>query len=510
MEPKGQPILFTKHNGNNWRRIYFDDTSVDANADISGTYQSGNILRWVNIEGAAQGIGCNNATPYLSHLTTDGGGLECFLGTTSAWLMESSYTGNVSLYGFTSHVINVEIPAGMLFLHDGEVEASTIRDTIYISFTGVVEDSLVSAGGIQINEAATVSNSMTNGGGITIWQGKIEKSTIIGGNISITSGSVFTNTISGGGIITGNGTEVQGNNIEGSSGWGISSGNGTVINNRVVGNAMGIRTSGGMIQGNLVANSNGIAIDVNGNTTIISNTLNGNSGSAIKLSSGTDIEITGNNLEGNLGTYDIENLTTADIPAQNNWWGTTDPSAISQRIYDYDDDYSLGEVVFQPVAVNPIQSAPAYLRSITLDPESPVGIETVDFLAKFSHPMDKDFIPEMVFNPPYHPTWTLYNASNSGLPTDRVYAIARDLDGSHWIGTGYDGGLVHFDGDIWTVYNSCISGLPGNIGITIKIDPNGLPWLAQKAKVWQVLMVQTGLCITPPTQGYPTTRYGQF
>ena len=26
-------------------RIYFDDTSIDATADISGTYQSGNILR---------------------------------------------------------------------------------------------------------------------------------------------------------------------------------------------------------------------------------------------------------------------------------------------------------------------------------------------------------------------------------------------------------------------------------------------------------------------------------
>jgi len=55
-------------------RVFFSHQSVDATADISGTYQSGNLLRWTNIHGAAQGIGCYNATPYLDHVTLTGAG----------------------------------------------------------------------------------------------------------------------------------------------------------------------------------------------------------------------------------------------------------------------------------------------------------------------------------------------------------------------------------------------------------------------------------------------------
>ena len=260
-----------------------------------------------------------------------------------------------------------------------------------------------------------------------------------------------------------------------------------------------------------MANSAGVGIEVNGDTTVISNTFTGNSGSAIKLNSGTDIGIQGNNLEGNLGLYDIENLTTVDIPAQDNWPGTINAGDIAERIYDYFENYTLGEVVFQPVAIGPIQSAPAYMRSVTLNPESPVGIETVDFLTEFSKPMNEEFIPEMIFRPPYHPTWTVYNTSNSGIPTDRVYAIARDLDGSHWIGTGYDGGVAHFDGDSWTVYTSSNSGLPGNIVISIAIDPSGLHWFGtQGGGVASFLMGQIGLCITAPTLDCRTTRCGQL
>ncbi len=85
---EAQPIRFIGHDGNSWGRIYFDDTSIDATADISGTYQSGNILQWVKLEGGE--IGCNNATPYLSHVTTAGGGfLSCALGFTPLWTKDS-------------------------------------------------------------------------------------------------------------------------------------------------------------------------------------------------------------------------------------------------------------------------------------------------------------------------------------------------------------------------------------------------------------------------------------
>jgi ligand-binding sensor domain-containing protein len=36
--------------------------------------------------------------------------------------------------------------------------------------------------------------------------------------------------------------------------------------------------------------------------------------------------------------------------------------------------------------------------------------------------------------------WTVYNTSNSGLPSNWVYSIAIDGQGNKWIGT--DGGLA--------------------------------------------------------------------
>jgi len=62
-----QPIRFMSHTGGNWGRIFFDDPSVDAQATSDGVHQNGNLLRYVHIEGATEGIGCTNATPFLVH-----------------------------------------------------------------------------------------------------------------------------------------------------------------------------------------------------------------------------------------------------------------------------------------------------------------------------------------------------------------------------------------------------------------------------------------------------------
>jgi ligand-binding sensor domain-containing protein len=43
--------------------------------------------------------------------------------------------------------------------------------------------------------------------------------------------------------------------------------------------------------------------------------------------------------------------------------------------------------------------------------------------------------------------WTVYDTSNSGLPSNNVHAISEDLGGGMWLGTG--AGLVHFQDDSW-------------------------------------------------------------
>jgi len=47
---------------------------------------------------------------------------------------------------------------------------------------------------------------------------------------------------------------------------------------------------------------------------------------------------------------------------------------------------------------------------------------------------------------------TFYNKANSGLPVNRVSALAVDAQGNVWIGT-YLAGLAMFDGTNWTVYS---------------------------------------------------------
>jgi len=72
--------------------------------------------------------------------------------------------------------------------------------------------------------------------------------------------------------------------------------------------------------------------------------------------------------------------------------------------------------------------------------------------------------------------WTVYNTSNSGLPSDDVTVVAIDKQGNKWIGTWW-GGLAKFDGVNWTVYNTSNSGLPGDYVLAIAIDSAGNRWI---------------------------------
>ena len=51
-------------------------------------------------------------------------------------------------------------------------------------------------------------------------------------------------------------------------------------------------------------------------------------------------------------------LSLVDIDASDNWWGTTDQSAIPGMIYDCSDDPNYGCVEFLPLAPSPVGSAP--------------------------------------------------------------------------------------------------------------------------------------------------------
>jgi hypothetical protein len=70
-------------------------------------------------------------------------------------------------------------------------------------------------------------------------------------------------------------------------------------------------------------------------------------------------QIINNNIEENTN-YNIYLYQTTDtVNVTNNWWGTTDQSAISNSFYDYYKDFNLGKVNFVPFLTSPNSNAPS-------------------------------------------------------------------------------------------------------------------------------------------------------
>ncbi len=399
-----QPIRMVANGVNGWRGIRFDDASVDAQADAEGHYLSGNLLRHVLIEDSTSGINVLSATPYLAHLNLDATtvvsqSISGSLGATPLWLMDSTVSGAetaVSLAGAVNAHRNIITGVGFI-VNSGPVTISS---------------NTLSGGGIEVSNGGTISDNVITGGGIDIYGvSLIQQNVVQGGGITARSTTtVLSNTVRGGGIVVGENSEVRGNDVSGAPEWGITglvstfildgAKNIRAIDNRIVGNQKGIAVASGLVQGNLIANNAEVGL-VLGVATVISNTLTGNRGSAVRISWDQPLVLAGNNLEGNLGQYDLENTVSSGahptLDARNNWWGTTNTTLIQQRIFDGNDDYNFGVVLYNPMLTAPNTTAPAYVRAVTLTPESPVGIQTVTFDVLFSREMDVNIAPEMTF-----------------------------------------------------------------------------------------------------------------
>jgi hypothetical protein len=498
-----QPIVFMPDTpGSAWNRVYFDDPSTDAVVDAIGSYSSGNVLRNVRVQGAAGGIVCNSATPYLSQLSTDAGGINCTLGAGDFWLLESSITGNVSVSG-TGHVRRSAVTSGNLSLGAGsDVLTDSISGTnsITTSVTLGNNSSVVSSstGDISINGYGTVQNCSAHGtvslgsgnvvsntvnGSITTGSGLVTGNQVAGGSISLSSGTIVSNTVKGGGIITGAAVSVHSNTTENALSTGIQAGAGaSLVGNRVVGSGgTGIIATTGLLQGNLIANTAGDGVQVGG-ATVVSNTFTGIAGRALYLTGGFPLKIQDNNFEFNRGSYDLYNDNSAgagsDVAAQGNWWGTTDIAAIGSRIYDFHLDYTKGNVIYTPPLPAPAQDAPAYVRSVTLNPPSPVGIQQVAFDVKYSRPMDPQGSPTLLFYTAKRGGWQRFDASNSGLSAG-VNTIAADADDNIWFGTRGSGVKVLRGDGSWQSYVPSNSGLAGTDVRKVTFDPaTGDLWFA--------------------------------
>ncbi len=75
--------------------------------------------------------------------------------------------------------------------------------------------------------------------------------------------------------------------------------------------------------------------------------------------------------------------------------------------------------------------------------------------------------------------WTVYNASNSGLPTNLIVGSLLDSKGNFWLAHGWENrGVTWFDGNNWMNYNTGNSGIAGNSVNSIFEDSSGNLWFA--------------------------------
>jgi hypothetical protein len=124
-------------------------------------------------------------------------------------------------------------------------------------------------------------------------------------------------------------------------------------------------------------NSTSAIVVVEGSAIILNNTIT-NSGAGITLYSPfPTTTINYNNIQANNKSIVLGQTTPSNINATYNWWGTTDPAAINQSIYDNKNDFNLGTVNFVPFLpeLNP-QAMPDSTVSTTLPSTSPTSTPT--------------------------------------------------------------------------------------------------------------------------------------
>ena len=300
-----------------------------------------------------------------------------------------------------------------------------------ITGTGSATGNSIQGGSLSASgSGGTVQANIVSGGDISVGSSYDVKKNKISGSLSTGNSANVDHNTSGNGISVGSSSTVTWNTVEGASGNGLAAGSDvTAQYNRLVGNATGMTASTGLIEHNLVANNTGVGLRV-GAATVRYNTFTGNQGNTIVVQGGNPVTIEYNNLEGNKGTYDLYvNIPGPDIvSAQHNWWGTTNNTAIAERILDFKDDYAKAEVNFTLKLSEPDQTAPAYVRNVTVLPDTTLGIQTGTFEVEFSQPMDVNGTPQMSFEGSAGSTRASMPTARAALgvaaaSNGRVYAI---------------------------------------------------------------------------------------
>lgn len=195
------------------------------------------------------------------------------------------------------------------------------------------------------NAFALISNNIINGNISQVWSGIGFGTEGFTGSVTV---NVINNTIYGFHGVYGTGIAVSagaGNvSISDNTIYDCSYGIGINDTDPIEDGPLAIVTT---IQRNLIFN-NADGIGLTYSATIENNTVKNNS---IGIAISTPLSMTYNNIEGN--NQSVYLLSSNNLNAANNWWGTTDPQAINRTVYDSKNNSSLGTVTFVPFLASP-------------------------------------------------------------------------------------------------------------------------------------------------------------
>lgn len=231
---------------------------------------------------------------------------------------------------------------------------------------------------------------------------------VLAGSPVISNSTIYGQVSVHGGSSTGRSATVVGNNITGSISATDTAFRVVIMNNTIVGGGnetglsgvlcsnahvhdnvvYGFATAAGisveftwetdaLIERNLVMyNSVGINVSQNAKPTIRYNTVANNS-VGVEVNQTASPSIHYNNILDNSQNNVYLDLGAGSLNAANNWWGTTKAAAINQTIFDFKNDFHLGNVTFIPFLLAPEPAAPSLASAPeptpTPTPTSPAG-----------------------------------------------------------------------------------------------------------------------------------------
>jgi hypothetical protein len=370
---------------------------------VTLTIEAGAIVNlntyYLQINGTLVIEGTSDNPAVINSSTTNAGQIE-FTASSTSWNQQSD-SGCIIKNAVLNQTV-VSISDCSVYISNNVFNDAAGMTTVNVAIdtsggSSVISNNFFNACGLNLDDNSTLTDNIIQGG-IGIYGGYpyISGNSISGGSsyffigrdwdrdystVAIegqSSPTLIDNTLSSIAfdVEDGNGNDVfdaliANNTING--GIGIGSGTGTVVISNNIISGSGITGSSAIattITKNLIINTN-IGLQI-GDAVVQNNTIM-NSQIAISLDSAVSPTITWNNIE-NSSQYNIKlSETSNDINASNNWWGTTDSQAINQTIYDFKDDFNLGNVSFVPFLTAPNPEAP----TIPLNPFPSVSVTPV-------------------------------------------------------------------------------------------------------------------------------------